>query len=108
MVGEGEAQRREAWITHAQLIAGKHAIGLARLASVFDGLIETGKALERGGVPDDELRLVPDGTPDELGEKEEEPMRLGEAARILGDYLHLDVEGEARLALLLGLGEDEV
>lgn len=108
MVGEGEGQRREAWINHAQLIAARHAIGLARLASVFDGLIETGKALERGGVPYDELRLVPYTPPDEQGEQEEAPMRLGEAARILGDYLHLDAEGEARLALLLGLGEDEV
>ncbi len=96
--------KRAMRLVHLQLRAGVHVIQLAQLASAFDALIESGRMLERTGVPGEELTEVPDV--DELVEKEAD-MPLGQVAQILADFFQMSAEGQARLEVMLGLGEDD-
>jgi hypothetical protein len=97
-------------LAHLQLDAGRHAIKLARVASVFDALIESGWILEEASleeasnVPAEELSEVPEL--DELT-KEDDDMPLGQAAQILVDFFDMSVDGQARFEVMLGLVDEE-
>jgi hypothetical protein len=98
-----EDVRADVQLTLLKLTATQHVIQLAKVVAAFDALIEGGRMLEEGlDVPRQEVPGVPDV--DELFE-EEADMPLGQAARTLANFFDMDVEGQARLMLILGLEE---
>ena len=95
--------RNDMRLLHLQLRAGQHTIQLARLAAAFGAFIESGRMMEELHVPAEELAEVPDL--DDLADKEAD-MPLGEAVQILEDFFEMGVEGEARLEVMLGFGDE--
>jgi hypothetical protein len=96
-----EGARKDARLILLELTAAQHVIQLAKVVAAFDALIEGGRMIEEGlNVPRQEVPSVPDV--DELMEKEAD-MPLGQAAKILANFFDMDVEGQARLMLILGL-----
>jgi hypothetical protein len=96
-----EDARAAARLTALELTAAQHVIQLAKVVAAFDALIEGGRLVEEGlNVPRQEVPTIPDV--DELFEKEAD-MPLGEAARTLANFFDMDIEGQARLMLILGL-----
>ncbi len=92
--------RRAAWVAQAQQLAAVHVTKLAVLASAFDALVEGERMLEEQNAPPDEWVGMLDASPEELVERD---VAVEQAADILRDFFGMNVEGQARLAVLLGL-----